>query len=112
MEKKKCITFGVNCDLYRRFTASVKIQGKDCSEVLCDEISRCISEGKVFTEVSNDKDCLKAVHVPEELWKKYSIFLKEMGCSKGSQLNEMIRDYVRRREVNVVSGQNATYERR
>ena len=102
--KSKVVTFSVDEDLYRKFSSLVKGEGRNYSEVISDEIRNCLGERKVFSGTDKDKrDILRAVHIPKDLWEKYSIFL-----IKADQIRGIIEEYVRGNE-NVVLGEDTAY---
>ena len=107
--KSKVVTFSVDEDLYRKFSSLVKGEGRNYSEVISDEIRNCLGERKVFSGTDKDKrDILRAVHIPKDLWEKYSIFLIKEGRTKADQIRGIIEEYVRGNE-NVVLGEDTAY---
>jgi len=104
----KVVTFEVNQEIYRKFSSLVKGQGKNYSEVLSEEIENCLKNKKVFLyKTDSGESVLRAVHIPKDLWVKYSVFLLREGKTKADQIRGIIKEYVGRDE-NAVSGENTT----
>ena len=106
--KRKVVTFSVNENTYRKFSSIVKSKGRNYSEVISEEIENLLKDKRILPRAVNESnDGLKAVHIPEGIWERYSIFLIKEGETKSNQIRGIIREYVWRDE-NVVSGKDAT----